>query len=95
MYFQKQPIIKCFRTSILFRWKKLFLESQLLPAGKIAMKITMQKCVKISWVEFVLNVDPSLASGILIQNNLLHCYAICVISTSSAEQFSKNIASTA
>ena len=74
-HFQKQQIINCLRVSISFKYKKILLQIELLPAGKITVKIKMQKCVKISGGRFVLNVDPSHESGIHIQNNRLHCYA--------------------
>ena len=62
----------------------MFLQSKVLQAGKITVKIKMQKYVKISGREFVLNVDSSYESGIYIQIIFLTVmfffyFAICVL----------------
>ena len=53
--------------------QKLFLQSKVLPADKITKKIKMQKRVKISGGDFVLNGVSSYPFGVLIQNYFLRC----------------------
>ena len=69
---------------------KLLLQSNVLPAGTITVKIKMQKCVKISRGEFVLNVDYSYKSGTHIQNNLPHCYVFFIFSSVIIYYLQKN-----